>query len=254
VATRNGPAGQLTSRVRDVLAARIARGELAAGSQLPTERELSSAFAVSRVTVRRAIASLAEDGLVYAIQGRGTFVASDRLAEPPNALLSFHDMVAREGVVVGAQPLHTEVRPATLSESELFGIAPGAPLFALDRLRTLDALPVAIDSNLLPLGLAPGLLEIDWSQESLYSRLEAAGHAPVTADYAVEARPADSEQAELLATTLGAPLLVAESRAFDDHRRLIVLGVISYRGDRYRFRSTLVARSRSISLDAGHLR
>jgi GntR family transcriptional regulator len=254
VATSNGPAGQLTNRVRDELAARIARGELAAGSQLPTERELSSAFAVSRVTVRRAIASLAQDGLVYAIQGRGTFVASDRLAEPPNALLSFHDMVASERVVVGAQPLHTEVRPATLSESELFGIAPGAPLFALDRLRTLDELPVAIDSNVLPLGLAPDLPEVDWSQESLYSRLEAAGHAPVTADYAVEARPADAEQAELLATTLGAPLLVAESCAFDDHRRPIVLGVISYRGDRYRFRSTLVARSRSIRLDAGDRR
>jgi GntR family transcriptional regulator len=252
--TKNGPAGQLTTRVRDELAARIARGELPAGSQLPAERELSDAFAVSRVTIRRAIASLAEDGMVHAIQGRGTFVASDRLAEPPNALLSFHDMVARENVVVGAQPLHSEARPATLSESEVFDIAPGAPLFVLDRLRTLDELPVAIDSNVLPLALAPDLPEVDWSQDSLYSRLEAAGHAPITADYAVEARPADADQAELLATTVGAPLLVAESRAFDDHHRLIVLGVISYRGDRYRFRSTLVARSRSIGLGPGPLR
>jgi GntR family transcriptional regulator len=254
VTPANGPAGQLTNQVRDELAARIARGELPAGSQLPTERELSSTFGVSRVTVRRAIASLAEDGRVYAIQGRGTFVASDRLAEPPNALLSFHDMVSRENVVVGAKPLHSEVRPATLSESELFGIAPGAPLFVLERLRTLDDLPVAIDSNVLPLGLAPDLPEADWAQESLYSRLEDAGHAPVTADYAVEARPADEGQAELLATSPGAPLLVAESRAFDDRRRLIVLGVISYRGDRYRFRSTLVARPRPAGLDAGPLR
>lgn len=239
--TPKAPTGQLTNWVREELAARITRGELADGSQLPTERELSDTFGVSRVTIRRALASLAEDGFVYAIQGRGTFVAAGRLAEPPNTLLSFHDMVAGESVVVGAQVLGASVRPATLTEAELFGIAPGASLFELERLRTLDDLPVAIDSNLLPLALEPDLPTIDWSQESLYSRLEAAGHAPVTADYSVEARSADEREAELLATSVGSPLLVAESRAFAERDRLIVLGLISYRGDRYRFRSTLVA-------------
>ena len=222
---------------------RIGRGELAAGEQLPTERELGDLYAVSRVTVRRAIASLAADGLVYAIQGRGTFVASGRLAEPPNTLQSFHELVANEHVVVGAEPLTVATRAATLDEAEKFGIAPGAPLFELVRLRTLDELPVAIDSTILPLAVDPDLPALDWSEESLYARLVAVGHTPVTADYSVEAQAADGRVARLLATTPGSPVLVAESEVSDQSGRLVVVGVITYRGDRYRFRSRLTAGS-----------
>jgi GntR family transcriptional regulator len=243
VTTTSRGLGQLTARVRSELEARIARGELPQGEQLPTERELSDEFGVSRVTVRRAIASLTADGLVYAIQGRGTFVASSRLAEPPNMLLSFHELVASAHVTVGAQPLRVDTRAATLDEADVFGIAPGAPLFELVRLRTLDELPVAIDSTTLPLAVDPDLPGLDWSQESLYARLAAVGHAPVAADYAVEARGADARVAQLLGTSPGSPVLVAESEVSDDSGRLIVVGVITYRGDRYRFRSRLTAGS-----------
>jgi GntR family transcriptional regulator len=235
--------GQLTARVREELESRIARGELAPGEQLPTERELRDEFGVSRVTVRRALASLSDEGLVYAIQGRGTFVASGRLAEPPNTLQSFHELVANEHVTVGAQPLRVDTRAASLDEAEKFGIAPGAPLFELVRLRTLDELPVAIDSTTLPLSIDPDLPGLDWSQESLYARLVGAGHAPVSADYAVEARAADASVAGLLAAAVGSPVLVAESEVSDAAGRVIVIGVITYRGDRYRFRSRLTAGS-----------
>ncbi|MGH3317889.1 MAG: GntR family transcriptional regulator [Nocardioidaceae bacterium] len=238
--------GHLTTRVRNELAARISSGDLAPGEQLPTERELSATFGVSRVTVRRALASLADEGLVHAIQGRGTFVPSDTLTEPPNALLSFHDMVGNTSVKVGAEPLRVEVRPATIAEAELFGIAPGASMFELERLRTLDDLPVALDTNILPLALDPALPEADWSSESLYSRLAAAGRTPMTADYAVEARPADEVEAKLLSAEVGSPLLVAESHTLDADGRLVVSGVISYRGDRYRFRSTLSAHPHAV--------
>jgi GntR family transcriptional regulator len=235
--------GRLTGHVRQDLADRIARGDLAPGERLPTEQELRDQFGVSRVTVRRALASLARDGLVYAIQGRGTFVASDRLAEPPNTLLSFHDLAASRYVSVAAQPLQVDTRPATLDEAEAFGIAPGATLFELVRLRRLDDLPVAIDSTVLPLAIAPGLPELDWSQESLYARLTASGHTPVAADYSVEARAADGHVARLLGTSPGSPILVAESQVSDQSGRLIVAGLITYRGDRYRFRSRLTAGS-----------
>lgn len=242
-AARTAGLGQLTARVRGELADRITRGELAPGEQLPTERELGDQFGVSRVTVRRALASLARAGLVYAIQGRGTFVASGRLAEPPNALLSFHELVANEHVVVGAEPLQADTRPASLDEADLFGIAPGAALFELVRLRTLDDLPVAIDSTTLPLAIDPGLPDLDWAHQSLYARLAEVGHAPVSADYAVEARSADARIARLLGASAGSPVLVAESEVSDRSGRLVVIGHITYRGDRYRFRSRLTAGS-----------
>ncbi len=226
--------------MREALQARIASGSLGPGQQLPTERELSETFGVSRVTVRRAIASLAESGLVHAIQGRGTFVTSEPLAEPPNALLSFHEMVG-ENVAVGARVMEATVRPATISEAEDFQIAPGAELLALERLRMLDDLPVALDFTLVPVALEPALPGLDWGGASLYSALGAAGHRPVAADFSVEAQPADERSARLLGTAIGAPLLVADSRTHDQDGRLIVSGRISYRGDRYRFRSRVTA-------------
>lgn len=238
--------GQLTDLVRDELAQRIGRREFPPGAQLPTERDLSVAFGVSRVTVRRALAALTDEGLVFAVQGRGTFVRTPHLAEPPNALMSFHDLVAHENVVVTALPLRAEVRPATVREAEKFAIAPGADLFRLERLRYLDGLPVAVDTNLLPLALDPGLPEADWHQESLYARLAAAGVAPARADYAVEAQVADAARAKVLACEAGAPLLVAESDAYDATGRLVVEGVISYRGDRYRFHSTATAQGQRV--------
>jgi GntR family transcriptional regulator len=244
ISTNNGPGanltGALTGRVREALEARIASGSLEPGQQLPTERELSETFGVSRVTVRRAIASLTERGLVHAIQGRGTFVTSEPLAEPPNALLSFHDLVG-SNVAASSRVVEATVRAATISEAEDFQIAPGAELLALERLRTLDDLPVALDFTLVPVSLDQALPRLDWEVASLYSALGAAGHRPVVADYAVEAQPADERSAGLLGTTVGAPLLVADSRTYDPAGRLIVSGRISYRGDRYRFRSRLTA-------------
>ena len=98
------------------------------------------------------------------------------------------------------------------------------------------------------MSLDPSLPGLDWQVASLYSSLAAAGHSPVAADYSVEAQPADERSAQLLATSVGAPLLVADSRTYDTEGRLIVSGRISYRGDRYRFRSRLTAEQQEPSL------
>lgn len=244
--------GHLTSAVRDRVEELI-REEYAAGEQLPTERELGERFGVSRVTVRRALAALTHTGAVFAIQGRGTFVASDRLAEPPDRLLSFHELVASEHVQIAARPLRVETRPATLDEAEHFRIAPGALLFELSRLRTLDGLPVAIDETTLPLALDPGLADADWSHESLYARLLGAGHAPASADYVVEAAAADPAVADLLTVAPGSPVLVTRSEVSDGAGRLVVVGAITYRGDRYRFRSRLTAGQEVASVSGGRV-
>src|SRR3954454_15687928 len=95
----------LHRRVRDELAGRIADGRLPRGIQLPTERELSEELAVSRVTVRRALAALRASGAVESFQGRGTFVAAPRVGEPPNALMSFSQLAASGGLTATASVL-----------------------------------------------------------------------------------------------------------------------------------------------------
>lgn len=237
----------------DEIAAQIASGSLRSGDRLPPERQLCVESGVSRATVRRALAALEADGLVQAVQGRGTFVTSPRLAEPPNTLLSFTQLAAARGASAGARVLLAEVRTATLDEAERFRIAPGSEVFELERLRTMDGLPVALDHSTVPLSAAPGLTDADWEHASLYALLREAESAPIRADYALEARAADARCAQQLELAVGAPVLVAETAGYTRNEQLVEIGRIVYRGDRYRFRSTLSAQPPGPSRSAHEL-
>ena len=242
----------LHRRVYAELAARIADGRFPRGSRLPPERELCSEFAVSRVTLRKALAALAAAGAIEAFQGRGTFVATLRLTEPPNALMSFSQLAQSGGLTATASLLTKLTRNATIEEGERFRIAPGSPLFELERRRLLDGLPVAITRTLVPLVHAPHLPDLDWSQASLYNELAAAGSAPVRSDHSVEAQAADHRLATLLDLVVGAPVLVADSSSYSLDDRLIEQSRLIYRGDRYRFRATLMAQQ--VGLERGGVR
>ncbi len=229
-------------RVYRVVAEQIAQGELPPGAQLPSERSLCDQLHVSRTTVRRALAALSEDGLVESAPGRGTFVTGGPLIEPANGLLSFTELGRRRGLEPTARVLERRVRTATYDESERFRIAPGAELFELSRLRMLDGSPVALDDARIPLAKVPGLVHADFETASLFDCFDEAGCAPVRADYSVEAMAAAARAAALPEMVVGGPVLLAATPSFDRQGRIIELARTYYRGDRYRFQSSLVRR------------
>lgn len=227
-------------RVKDALGDEIARGYRSPGSRLPPERALAEHFGVSRVTLRRALDELESVGLVARYPG-GWAVAGPRVGEPPNRLMSFSEMAASRGLEATARVLNQAVRPATIDEAEDLQLAPGAPLFELERLRLMAGVPIMIDRSTVPLALAPGLAEIDFSASSLYRELEERyGLRAARARFAVEAVPADERQASLLDLRPGEPLLRCQQQTEDQAGGQIELCEMVYRGDRYRFRATLV--------------
>jgi GntR family transcriptional regulator len=227
-------------RVQDSLAEEIARGRRSPGSRLPPERALAEHFGVSRVTLRRALAELELAGIVTRHPG-GWTVASPAIGEPPNALMSFSEMAASRGLTAGGRVLGRDVRPATIDEAEALGLAPGAPLFELERLRSMDGVPILIDRTRIPLSLAPGLEEVDLGERSLYEVLEGRfSMRPTRARFTVEAIAADDRSAGLLGLEPGRPLLRCQQQTEDETGRQIELCEMIYRGDRYRFRATLV--------------
>jgi DNA-binding GntR family transcriptional regulator len=238
-------------RIYNEIGAQIAAGTLSPRGRLPPERVISERMGVSRATVRRALAALEAEGMIEAVQGRGTFLTTVPLAEPPNALMSFTALARERGTAAGAHVIDARVRPATLEEAGQFRIAPGSDVFDLERLRTIDSLAVAIDRAVVPLGFAPGVPEHDWSSASLYQVLTACGNGPVRADYVVEARAATAEQAERLQVAAGAPVLFARTIAYARSGHLVQTGEIVYRGDRYRFQATLVAQPELLPGAAG---
>jgi GntR family transcriptional regulator len=230
-------------RVQDALGEEIERGRRPAGSRLPPERALAEHFGVSRVTLRRALTGLEEQGVVARHPG-GWTVGGPRIGEPPNALMSFTEMTTSRGLEPRGRVLDRRERPATIDEADLLGLAPGATLFELERLRLMDGVPILIDRSTVPAVVAPGLARrlasADFSTASLYGELESGGVRPARARFAVEAVAADERQAALLDLRPGQPLLRCHQVTEDESGRVIELCDMVYRGDRYRFRATLV--------------
>jgi GntR family transcriptional regulator len=228
-------------RVAAHLHREIVAGLFQAGTRLPAERPLAEQLHVGRMSIRRALSHLAEEGLIVPSNGRGWFVANGALEEPPNALLSFAELGESRGLVPSSRVLSQEVRPADLNEAESLGVAPGSSLLDLYRVRCLDGLEIALHRARVPLSRAPGLEQVDFSASSLYAVLQREySIVPTRAQCVIEGCPADESTAGLLEVAIGAALLVFSATTFDQHGSPIELSRIEYRADRYRFKATVV--------------
>ena len=216
----------------------LRNGALDAGDRLPAERELCRRLQVSRVTIRRALAELRSRGLIESAGSRGWFVTATSVGET-NVLISFSDMARARGLRPSSRVLESATRPSTLQEAEQLSLAPGAPIFQLRRLRFLDAVAVGLEVTRIPVAAGPALVGTDFSQTSLYDELRAAGVIPTRADYDVQAVAAGPDEATLLGVGAGAPLLCTQAVTFDQSARPMELSRSLFRGDRYRFRTTL---------------
>jgi GntR family transcriptional regulator len=217
----------------------IERGRLQAGDRLPPERTFCEQLGVSRATVRRALRQLVNEGVLQAAIGRGYFVSGRLLAEPPNALMSFTELAAARWLTPSATVLGEALRPVTPEEARTFGIDLQELVFELERLRLLDQVPTALDRTRIPTSVAPGIEALDFSDASIYAALDAAGAAPVTADVVVSAATADAEQAARLDIAAADPIIICTTISHDKFGRVVEIGEITYRADRYQFRATL---------------
>ncbi|HEY1366831.1 MAG TPA: GntR family transcriptional regulator [Gaiellaceae bacterium] len=229
----------LYHQVYSIIADAISSGQLKPGNRLPTERSLCQRFGVSRATVRKALRRLADEGVVTATVGRGSFVVGSPLAEPPNALMSFTELAAVRGLTASAEVARQQLRPATVEEASVFGIDVTGLIFELERVRVLEDDRVAVDRTRIPVAIAPGLTEQDFTDASIYETLDDAGAAPVRGDVVVSSTAADEQRAAALGIPVGAPLLVCTTMSHDEVGRLVEICEIAYRADRYQFRATL---------------
>ena len=231
----------LYQEVAAVIASEIESGALRRGALLPPERLMCEQLRVSRVTLRRALGILQHEGKVVPSHGRGWFVNDTRLSELPNVLQGFSDLVTGRRLRAGTRMLLSHVRAATFNEADELDIAPGAPLFELRRVRTIDGLPVAIDHGRIPLDVCPHLPEVDLESHSLYRTLGEHGVQPFRCDYVIEAIPAEPEHSVYLKVKVGSPLLLTEGTTRHRGGRPIELSSVVFIGGRYRFRASVYA-------------
>ncbi|GHJ40976.1 GntR family transcriptional regulator [Streptomyces sp. TS71-3] len=228
----------LWAQAKAALRGRIESGEVRPGARLPPERELCRMLAISRVTLRKALTALVEEGVLRPAHGRGWYVTVPERGDWPNRLESFTETARRMGLTATSRVLRRAMGPATLDEAEAFQIAPGTPVYRLERVRMMDDVPIAVDESLLPAGVAEGFDDVDFTTGSLYDILTGLGHRLDRAETTVEARPADASLAAHLDIAAGTPVLEMHQIVRDPAQRPLLSSTIRYAGDRYRLRTS----------------
>ncbi len=217
----------------------LERGVYRPGTRLPGERELAGRIKVSRSTLRLALNRLAEERALVASPQRGWFVPGLLLGEPASSLLSFSELAASRGLRAGARELERVVRPATLTEAEDLQIAPASNVLELVRLRSMDEVPISVETAILPHRLVEWIDGVDLTDSSLYALLAEHGIEVYRSSYSVQAVNADQPTANLLGVSVGCAVLLARDVTVDVERHAVMTTLNRFRGDAYRFTADL---------------
>ena len=223
------------AQIQERLEEAISRGTLAPHERIPSERQLSDRFGVSRMTARRAIEAVTRDQLLYSRPGQGTFVADQRVIQQPlQRLTSFSEDILGRGMQPSSRVLDQRVMEASFEMAGLFGLPPTVRILRVTRLRLVDDEPVAIEAVHIPEPFAPGLLERDLKTESLYEILRRQyGIDLVSARQTIQAATPTAEEMAHLQMDQPQPVLKISRLTFDAKQRLVEYVQSIYRGDRY---------------------
>lgn len=218
---------QLQQLIREAIGGDV----LAEGEAIPPERDLAVEYDVSRITVRKAIGGLVEEGLLTRRRGAGTFVVG-RVEKSFSKLSSFTEDMAARGQLASSSWISRAPGQVTPEEAMALGLSPGAPVLRFARIRYADKVPMALEFSTIA-GYC--LDSVDAVGDSLYAALDAAGSRPVRALQRLRAVPFGGEHARMLGVDPGHAGLLIERRAFLRDGRPAEFTRSYYRGDAYDF-------------------
>jgi GntR family phosphonate transport system transcriptional regulator len=226
----------LWRQVADGIERGIADGQFAAGDRLPGEIEIAETYRVNRHTVRRALATLAERGLVRAERGSGTYVEAPRLAYPLRARTRFSEIVGTSGREPRGQLIEASQGPATRELARQLGLKTGAPLIRIDALRLADRTPICIGTTWLS---AERFADAGRIYERVRSMTKLLAHYGVR-DYRrsstrVTAAIVEAVDAMRLELALGRPILVVDSTDVEADGRPLLTTRARFAAERVEF-------------------
>jgi GntR family transcriptional regulator len=229
------------ARLREALRAQIEA--LPPDRKIPSEHELCAQYKVSRITVRKALDELIHEGLLYTVQGKGTFVAARKFRiEWAHEMAGFHADMARRGLRVKVRVLEQAIVPGDRCVADELHLRQGDPVVKVARLRFVDEQPFDIATNYTSWAMFPGLEQEDLARGSIYALIRAKYRVQI--DHGVrlvEAVACPPDDARLLRVKAGAPLLLIHNTMCDAANRPVEYSIIKRRGDRAQIEIAVVA-------------
>jgi GntR family phosphonate transport system transcriptional regulator len=223
----------LWRRIADDIEQSITRGTFKPGGRLPGEIEIAGRFGVNRHTVRRAIAALAERGLVRAERGSGTFIEQRRISYPIRPRTRFSEIVGGAGHTVGGRLTSSAVEAADDDIASRLRIKPGTPVVRLELLRHADRIPLCAASTSLDAQRFPNAASVYASSNSITRMLSRFGVRNYTRKSTrIAAAIAQALDAAPLRIALGRPLLIVDSVDVDGNGTPVLATRARFAADR----------------------
>ena len=222
--------------VADGIERGIADGRFAAGEKLPGEMEIAETYRVNRQTVRRALATLAERGLVRAERGSGTYVETQRLAYPLRSRTRFSEIVGAGGREPRGQLIDASEEVATRELARQLGLKTGTPLVRIEALRFADRTPICVSTSWLSAERFPDAGGVFARTRSMTALLAHYGVRDYRrASTRITAGIVDATDAARLDLTLGRPILVVDSTDVDTEDNPLVTKRSRFAAERVEF-------------------
>lgn len=225
------------AQVRESLRARIFDGSWLPDQQMPSENEMTALFAVSRITVRQALQDLQNEGLIYRVHGKGTFVTRPHATQDLMRLQSFGEAMRPLGYETFNKLVSVREMTPPHAVAERMGAKRGSKVIEISRVRFLNKEPVSLDISHFSLQLGRRLAAQDLASRDLFVILEQdfglrLGHA----DMVIGSRLAEEGHARLLGVDPGAALLHVDRLTCDDKGTPLACEHLFHRGDAYHYR------------------
>lgn len=221
---------QLMQRLRNDITA----GVYPAGERIPGEQALCEIYGVSRVTVRKALEEIVRGGFLVRRQGKGTFVAQEKIKRDLGHITSFSEACAQIGQTAETRLIERKREAATEEDRICLGLPKGGEVLSICRLRLSNNEPVMLEYNRFSASLA--FLLDDPLTSSLYALLAVHGLVPNRAVHDISMGHATEPVSRLLGTKTGDALLLLDQVVYDQHDRPLHMSRQWIRGDRFTFR------------------
>jgi len=227
----------LYARIREELRERILSGAWQPNDPVPSERELMAQYSVSRITVRQALGELQKESLIFKLAGKGAYVAQTRPFQELGRLQGFAEAMEARGHEAFNRVLAVEHIVASALVASRLGLAAGAPVTEIKRVRHLDRQPVSLDVTWVPRALGERLAREDLATRDVFLILENDCATPLGhADLVIDAGLADESLGAQLGITAGAPVLRIERLTHDAAGRPVDYEHLYCRADNFQYR------------------
>ncbi|MCA9906124.1 MAG: GntR family transcriptional regulator, partial [Anaerolineae bacterium] len=230
---RDGPI-PLYRQLYDLLRQQIDAGVLKAGDPLPTEEQLTETYGISRVTTRKALQLLADEGMLIRHPGKGTYINAQKTEENLQSLRGFAELMIEQHPSQIMEIKGFEIIPAPIAVAQLLNLSREDRILRIRRRHVIHGRPVALAIIDLPYMLGSLLTPNDVATRTIYDLLANKAHVSIKrAVQRISATAASQDVSAVLGVEIGAPLLLVRRVTYSMDEQPVEYIQLYYPGDQH---------------------